>query len=428
MKDKNSASYMAMTSSGAVERIRTPSASDILLGRGGSINSHEGNQVFREWVKARREEYNLAPNKAEKTRIARKVMDLVFNSGGRFLQKDPTTSAHCWVEVDDLRALAKTSQALREGAPQIRAAHQPEDPSPPSRKRRVAQASGHVLKRTRVETPPPSMDGPAVIQADQAVSPDPYRAAIDELNEGFQQAKREYKPLMSNAEFQEHQSRETIPDNFSPCAHSHHLGHEHEVYLEEIPNLLTSIPHMPHELPPSHIRQKRTTPPPIPLKQPMQRFNSLALSDISANCWTKSGDWGSSGALSDLEFVNPFLDEESDVFLVTEKDSRSQTPIVRNVSSDRGRGDDDQPNALYGWSSGDNINTEYHPESLHDQGDFNEEVMQIMDQAASTGKEMPTLLLPFRGGALQQRYGTQSTYMSSERNSSGTSHRSVSPH
>jgi hypothetical protein len=427
MKDKNSASYMAMTSSGAVERIRTPLASDILLGRGGSINSHEGNQVFREWVKARREEYNLAPNKAEKTRIARKVMDLVFNSGGRFLQKDPTTSAHCWVEVDDLRALAKTSQALREGAPQIRASHQPEDPGPPSRKRRVAQASGQLLKRTRVETPPPSPEGPA--QAGQAVSPDPYRSAIDELKEGFQQAKGEYRPLMSNAEFQEHKSRETTPDNFTPCTLSHHHGHEQKVYLDEIPNLLTSIPHMPHELPPSHIRQKRTTPPPIPLQQPMQRFNSLALSDISANYWTNSGDWGSSGALNELEFVNPFLDDESDAFLVAERDSRSQTTIVRNVSSERApRGDDDQLNTLHGWSSGDNINTEYHPETLHDQGDFNEEVMQIMDQAASTGKEMPTLLLPFRGGALQQRYGSQSTYMSSQRNSSGTSHRSVSPH
>ena len=39
---------------------------DVLLGRGGGINGHVGNRVFREWVHERKEDYNLAGTKAEK--------------------------------------------------------------------------------------------------------------------------------------------------------------------------------------------------------------------------------------------------------------------------------------------------------------------------------------------------------------------------
>ena len=115
-------------------RIRTPHPHDVLSGRGGGINAHPGNVVFREWVRVRKEDYNLAPNKAEKTRVALEVIDQVRNQDppGRFLTRDGTASSmgagggSWWVEVDEDRALAKTSQALREGAPQIRSAHKDE--------------------------------------------------------------------------------------------------------------------------------------------------------------------------------------------------------------------------------------------------------------------------------------------------------------
>ena len=116
-------------------RIRTPHPHDVLSGRGGGINAHPGNVVFREWVRVRKEDYNLAPNKAEKTRVALEVMDQVRNQDppGRFLTRDSTSTPSMgggggswWVEVDENRALAKTSQALREGAPQIRSAHKDE--------------------------------------------------------------------------------------------------------------------------------------------------------------------------------------------------------------------------------------------------------------------------------------------------------------
>jgi len=423
-KNKSSASYMALTSSGAVQRIRTPSASDILLGRGGSINNHPGNQVFREWVKARREDYNLAPNKVEKMKIARKVMDSVHNAGGRFLQKDPSTSAHWWVEVDETRALAKTAQALREGAPQIRAAHHPEDPEPPIRKRRSAQSVEQGRKRTRVDTPPPPAEWTRVGSVGQvAVSPDPYRTAIDELHEGFQKVHREYRPLMSNNEFQVYKSQENSQDDCTTTPRALHHGHEQEVYMEEVPNLLTSIPHMPHELRPSHFQEESTSePPPIPRMQPIQRFNSLV--------WTNSGEWEStSDALNELEFVNPFLDESNLLVDLNDEqeDSRSETPKVRNLSNEQTHDGYDQLNSLYGFQSVEHAD-ESPSENLHHPGDFNEEILQIYDQANNRSKEMPTLLLPFRGGTLQERYGSQNTFIGSEKNAFGTIRRSVSPH
>ena len=52
-----------------------------------------GNIQFREWIKVRKNDYNLAPNKAEKARVAKEVIALVKNQDppGRFLQKDPGT-------------------------------------------------------------------------------------------------------------------------------------------------------------------------------------------------------------------------------------------------------------------------------------------------------------------------------------------------
>lgn len=116
---------------GAMKRIGTPHEHDVLSGRGGAINSHLGNTKFREWVRERKNRYNLARTKAEKASVANEVMDLVRNQSppGRFLQRDQssvTGGVTWWVEVDEIKAMAKTSQALREGAPSIRAAHKDE--------------------------------------------------------------------------------------------------------------------------------------------------------------------------------------------------------------------------------------------------------------------------------------------------------------
>jgi len=123
----NNTSYSSGMEGTLYRRIRSPHEHDVLSGRGGSINSHSGNIRFREWVRVRKNDYNLAPTKAEKARVAQEVIDLVRGQepSGRFLQKDPTHvgMGGWWVEIDEERVMAKTSQALREGAPQIRAAH-----------------------------------------------------------------------------------------------------------------------------------------------------------------------------------------------------------------------------------------------------------------------------------------------------------------
>jgi hypothetical protein len=114
------------TSNTKSAKMRTPHAHDVLCGRGGSINSHKGNITFRNWVRERKEEYNLAANKNEKAKISKDIVDKVKSlvPPGRFLMKNESPSSGdrgLWVEIDDTKAMAKTSQALREGAPSLRA-------------------------------------------------------------------------------------------------------------------------------------------------------------------------------------------------------------------------------------------------------------------------------------------------------------------
>jgi len=121
--------FMSNNNGIAVRRIRTPHPHDVLCGRGGGINGHVGNKVFRDLVAERRLDYNLASTKAEKARVAKEVMDIVTSMSppGRFLMRDPTGGiGSWWIEIDENKAMAKTSQALREGAPSIRAQHKDE--------------------------------------------------------------------------------------------------------------------------------------------------------------------------------------------------------------------------------------------------------------------------------------------------------------
>merc|ERR1719506_1305068 len=136
-----------MTSSGnfllgGVQRIRAPTPQDVLCGRGGAVNHHRGNILFRQYCAARKHDYYSAKNKKEKLVIALEVVQLVRAGGddgtsststnpsppprGRFLTKDASSSVlgahggHWWIEVEETKAIAKTSQALREGASKIR--------------------------------------------------------------------------------------------------------------------------------------------------------------------------------------------------------------------------------------------------------------------------------------------------------------------
>lgn len=87
-----------------------PTAQDVLCGRGGATNNHEGNRAFRSIVASHQREY-LSAKKKEKAAIARRIVSIVQDNGGRFLRKNGST----WEEVSDKKATEKTSQALREG-------------------------------------------------------------------------------------------------------------------------------------------------------------------------------------------------------------------------------------------------------------------------------------------------------------------------
>ena len=88
---------------------------DILLGRGGVTNSHIGNKNFRTLVRQSQREYLVAA-KLDKANIAMDIVKEVISSGGRFLHE----KGDRWVEVTPEKAREKTSQALREKAPELR--------------------------------------------------------------------------------------------------------------------------------------------------------------------------------------------------------------------------------------------------------------------------------------------------------------------
>ena len=136
--------YNANPDGSATLRFRKPGLHDVLSGRGGSVNSHPGNTQFREWVRVRKTEYNLAKNKDNKANICMDVIQKVYNMGGRFLVRDPSSNGW-WVELEEERIMAKVSQALREGAPKIREAHRGES------KRRQRSTGTRNAKRVRVD-------------------------------------------------------------------------------------------------------------------------------------------------------------------------------------------------------------------------------------------------------------------------------------
>jgi len=418
---KSSMSILAMTNQGAVRRIRSPTTSDVLLGRGGGINGHFGNKVFREWVRVRKEEYNLAPNKAEKTRVATEVMNQVKAQAppGRFLQRDPTAGPPgWWVEVDGARALAKTSQALREGAPQIRAAHKTEVRGTRKRKASKMATTAQVNPMTQTDStasPTPSgMVGhswpptvPARVATGSRTLPE-TRNARNEQGRSLNEARSPplpavTRPLMSNQEFQqtfskpseEHQPTPSKRVRSNPSTDAQNVPID---YYGETPPLTSA----PAAVPMQEIPVLNLNTPPRSSSN-LKRSNSLALSDFSEPIEI------------DYEFVNPFS-EENELFLSSDGDvSQTLVPLppretpLRSVSTDEGREDYRSMAELYDF-----------PTQSPPIGDFNEEVKTVLDAVQAEGDltapyglnnkhndyAMPTLLIPWRGGVLKRRYSS----------------------
>lgn len=90
---------------------------DVLSGRGGATNIHPGNRYFRALINEHRLTY-LKAKKNDKPAISRAIVNKVRTRNGRFLKKCEDTGS--WLEIGDDLAREKTSQALRQKAPQIR--------------------------------------------------------------------------------------------------------------------------------------------------------------------------------------------------------------------------------------------------------------------------------------------------------------------
>lgn len=82
-------------------------------------NNHVGNELFRQMVNAKKCLY-LHSSKRDKPSVSKGIVQAIrsLDPPGRFLQRDELTGL--WYDIGDQKAREKTSQALREGAPEIR--------------------------------------------------------------------------------------------------------------------------------------------------------------------------------------------------------------------------------------------------------------------------------------------------------------------
>ena len=103
-----------------VYRTSFPNKNDVLCGRGGTINSHPGNEQYRSMVDNKKRVYVTARFKREKRLIATSIVEQIrsMDPPGRFLQKDMNSKT--WVDIGVEKSREKTSQALRENARDVR--------------------------------------------------------------------------------------------------------------------------------------------------------------------------------------------------------------------------------------------------------------------------------------------------------------------
>ena len=102
-----------------LRNIREPHPHDVLCGRGGGTNSHSGNARYRNIVTDNKPQY-ITCAKKDKINVSKSIVEKIRtqNPPGRFLSRDDENGL--WHDIGDKKAIEKTAQALREGAPDIR--------------------------------------------------------------------------------------------------------------------------------------------------------------------------------------------------------------------------------------------------------------------------------------------------------------------
>mmetsp|Transcript_4830 Transcript_4830/g.7462 ORF Transcript_4830/g.7462 Transcript_4830/m.7462 type:complete len:126 (-) Transcript_4830:614-991(-) len=95
-----------------VESCTIPHPNDVISGRGGLTNNHEGNVLFRRLVTANKDIYHSS-SKTHKPLLAESIVVAIANQEGRFLAQHKSTGE--WFDIGKAKAIKKTCQALREG-------------------------------------------------------------------------------------------------------------------------------------------------------------------------------------------------------------------------------------------------------------------------------------------------------------------------
>jgi hypothetical protein len=101
------------TSTSSVLLTATPK--DVVGGRGKNTRLHPGNLFYSKLLKESYEEYKDAP-KGSKVDICKKIIAMVAEQGGRFLEKASSSSSSSsdYVELGEDRAIAKIAQGFRD--------------------------------------------------------------------------------------------------------------------------------------------------------------------------------------------------------------------------------------------------------------------------------------------------------------------------
>lgn len=291
--------------------------------------------------------------------IVRKVQNQV-PVAGRFLQKDPSmsggSSGQWWVEIDEAKALAKTTQALREGAPKIRQEHQNASGNPTVIKKRKRKASASVAgtaeNTVAIKIDTPVMDdatekmvlqsvkqeGPSLprYKSEQLLLPTTnYTLALEKLQENVEKAKQEaeqeYKkelvqqsssqeavspqapiaPLTSNKVFRQMygQPQQTPASNGSKSSFNPLVMPAIDPFADTPPLMAAPEPDIENDIPvlsldTSGSNNVTMMSPPPPKRSKLPRVHSLALSEYDGTNIYPATD-------EPVEFVNPFADESN---------------------------------------------------------------------------------------------------------------------
>ena len=88
-----------------------PNSEDVLMGRGRPFQQFVGNLNLNRIVAEHQEEYNKVDRKS-KTRLTRRIVQLIKDGNGRFLKRDSEMDGG-WVVVTDAQAREKIAHAFR---------------------------------------------------------------------------------------------------------------------------------------------------------------------------------------------------------------------------------------------------------------------------------------------------------------------------